>query len=271
MRRTFGSAALVIALGVTTACGGGDATDGFDSTGMISGDSLVPIQDAATLPDTMPPAPAETVFVAPPPPPAASRPPAPRPSPSPSPSPAPAPAPAPEPVSTSLESGTAMAAVTLDSIHSRYNQVGDPIRVRVSRDVSNDAGRVIIPAGSVITMSITEIGQANNKGDMGTLVLSARNIVIDGVTYPVTARATDFEYEMRARGVGASEVARTGGGAVAGAIIGRVIGGKTGTVVGAVGGAAAGAAIANETANRDIIVTAGKNMTITLRDDFSRN
>ena len=47
--------------------------------------------------------------------------------------------------------------------------------------------------------------------------------------------------------------------------------GKTGTVVGAVGGAAAGAAIANETANRDIIVTAGKNMTITLRDDFSRN
>ncbi|MBK6494163.1 MAG: hypothetical protein IPG05_03535 [Gemmatimonadetes bacterium] len=167
-------------------------------------------------------------------------------------------------------SGTTLSTVTLDSIHSEYTRVGDPIRVRVSSDVSSSTGRVIIPAGSVITLAVTAIGQANNRGEKGTLSLAGRSVEINGQSYPITAAATDYEYEMKARGVGATDVARTGAGAAAGAIIGRVIGGKTGTIVGAVGGGAAGAAVAAKSANRDIIVHAGKAMTITLRDDFAK-
>ena len=254
--------ATVLALALA-ACGEKTA-DGGNALGT---DSLVPIADAPALDTSKPAPPPETVFVKTPPKTVVVRP-APTPPPS---TPRPAPAPTPSNTATvTLVSGTTLSTVTLDSIHSEYTRVGDPIRVRVSSDVSSSTGRVIIPAGSVITLAVTAIGQANNRGEKGTLSLAGRSVEINGQSYPITAAATDYEYEMKARGVGATDVARTGAGAAAGAIIGRVIGGKTGTIVGAVGGGAAGAAVAAKSANRDIIVHAGKAMTITLRDDFAK-
>lgn len=169
-----------------------------------------------------------------------------------------------------VPSGRSFTTAAVDSVHSEYNKVGDPVRVRVNADVTGDDGRVVIPAGSVVTLTIVSIAQAANRGEKGTLVLSARSVEIGGTSHPITARATDYTYEMKARGIGAGEVAKTGAGAVAGGIIGSVIGGKTATVIGAVGGAAAGGAIAAKSANRDIIVHAGSSVTLTLRDDFSR-
>lgn len=226
-------------------------------------DSLVPMSDVQPLADTgKSTAKPETVFVA--------RKPTPRPvvrPPASAPSPAPAPAPA---RSGSLSSGSSFTASAIDSVHSHYSQVGDQVRVRVSNDVTGANGRVVIPAGSVVTLTIADIGQAKNRGEKGTLVMSARSIEINGSSYPISASATDYVYEMKARNVGVEEVAKTGAGAAAGAIVGRVIGGKTGTIIGAVGGAAAGGAIAAKSANRDIIVHAGNSVTLTLRDDFSR-
>jgi hypothetical protein len=256
------------------ACGGDAPPEQETALGVA--DSLVPIADEPMLPDTTPPAPAETVFVDRPAPPPATRPvtrtPPPPPATRPAPTPAtpPAAAPTPAPAMLALASGTALRTTVLDSIHSRHNAVGDAIRVRVAADYTDGNGRVVIPAGSIITMAIIEIAPAPNRGDAGTLVLSARSVAIGGESFPLVARSTDFEYELRARGVGTGEVAKTGAGAVAGGIIGRVIGGKKGTVVGAIGGAAAGAAVASSTADRDIIVGSGKPMTITLRDEFDR-
>ena len=263
---------LLAAAALVVACGGEAPPEDEATLGLT--DSLVPIADEPLLPDTTPPAPAETVFVdRPSPPPPAARPTPNRPSPAPAPAPAPAPPPAaaPAPAPLALASGTALRTTVLDSIHSRTSAVGDAIRLRVTADYTDGSGRVVIPAGAIVTMAIIEIAPAPNRGDAGTLVLSARNIAIDGATYPIVARSTDFEYELRARGIGTGEVAKTGAGAVAGGIIGRVIGGKKGTVVGAIGGAAAGAAVASSTADRDVIVAAGKPMTITLRDTFERD
>lgn len=249
----------------------GEKTAEGDSALAAKTDSLVPIADAPSLDTSMPPAPPETVYVARP---AAARPAAPRPARAPSAgttTAAVAPATAPRPgASPQLTTGTTVSTTAMDSIHSRYTSAGDLIRVRVTQDVSDAGGKVVIPAGSIITLAVVEIAQASNRGEKGTLTLSARSIQINGTSYPISARATDYAYEMKARGVGAGDVAKTGAGAVAGGIIGRVIGGKTGTVVGAVGGAAAGAAVASKSANRDIIVHAGGAMTITLRDTFER-
>jgi uncharacterized protein YcfJ len=258
------------------ACGGDTGEPATDLGAAAFTDSLVPIADAAELPDDRPPAPAETVFVPQPPAPVASRPAASRPAPTPSRQTPPPPAvvPTADPVvaaAAALGSGIAIRTTTLDSIHSRYNKVGDSVRVRVAADVLADDGRVVIPAGSVVTLAIVEISPGANKGDTGTLVLAARSVRIDGTSAAITARATDFEYDMRGRGVTGTEVAKTGAGAVAGGIIGRVIGGnKTGTVVGAVAGAAAGAAVADKQADQDIVVDAGNAITITLRDSFER-
>lgn len=229
-------------------------------------DSLALNGDVQPLGDTaLTPAKPETVFVA-------SKP-TPRPKPvvrSPR-APAPAPAPsAPAARSGVLSSGSSFSASAVDSVHSHYTRVGDLVRVRVSNDVTGANGRVVIPAGSIVTLAVTDIAQAKNRGEKGTLVMSARSVEINGSSYPISASATDYAYEMKARNVGVEEVAKTGAGAAAGAIVGRVIGGKTGTVIGAVGGAAAGGAIAAKSANRDIIVHAGNSVTLTLRDDFSR-
>ncbi|HET9133750.1 MAG TPA: glycine zipper domain-containing protein [Gemmatimonadales bacterium] len=259
----------VAAVAILAACGGADApAPAGDSLAM--GDSLVPITDQAVLPDTAPPAPAETVYVEKAPAGATTRP---KPKPVLNPRPAgstPAPAPAPVDRTLRLAATTTFSGTAVDSIHSRYNKVGDVVRMRVSADVTDESGKVVIPAGSVVSLAITAIAPAEQKGEKGTLSLSARSVSINGESFPLAARASDYEYVMKARGVGGGEVARTAGGAAAGAIIGKVIGGKTGTVVGAVGGAAAGAAIADKEADRDIIVSAGKTITLALRDEFSR-
>lgn len=261
MRGIVTTAAL--GLGLALAACGNDRSDQYADENALN-DSMVPIADEAALPDSLTREPPETVFV---PPPATATRPTPRPA---APPPAPRPA-APAPASSRMVaiSGTRISAVTVDSVHSRFNQVGDVIGVRITSDVVNGAGRVVIPAGAIVSLRIDEIAGGGNRGDAGTLVMSAREVSIDGREYALMATATDFEYVMKARGIGGSEVAKTAGGAAAGAIIGRVIGGKKGTLIGAIGGAAAGAAIADRSQDRDIIVSAGKPITLTLRDDFS--
>ncbi len=267
----------VLCVAALVGCGGETQDPAMEPEATTVVDSLVPIADAAELPDDRPPAPAETVFVPQPPPPTstASRPAPSRPAPAVTPRPAAAPEPAPveqaQPAAAVLASGSVVSTTAIDSIHSRYNKVGDPVRVRVASAILGEDGAVVIPAGAVMTLAIVEIAPAANKGEAGTLVLAARSVSIDGTSYPISARSSDLEYTMRGRGVTSTEAAKTGAGAVAGGIIGRVIGGnKTGTIVGAAAGAAAGAAVADKQADRDIVVEAGKSITLTLRDRFER-
>jgi uncharacterized protein YcfJ len=265
----------VLCVAALVGCGGDTQDPAMEPEATTVVDSLIPIADAAELPDDRPPAPAETVFV---PQAAPQRPTASRPTPSRQTPPAaavtPQPAAEPElaqPAATALASGTVVSTTAIDSVHSRFNKVGDPVRVRVASAILGEDGAVIIPAGAVMTLAIVEIAPAANKGETGTLVLAARSVSIDGTSYPISARSSDLEYTMRGRGVTSTEAAKTGAGAVAGGIIGRVIGGnKTGTIVGAAAGAAAGAAVADKQADRDIVVEAGKSITLTLRDRFER-
>lgn len=282
---THSRAALLAFAFLASACGGNTPEDEHQASLGIR-DTLVPVADAPRLPDTVPPAPPETVYVEKPAttPPVAS---APRPRPTlpaaptarPTPPPPtakpkdadPTPAAPVAPSRRSLASGTALQTTLVDSIHSRYTKVGDVIRLRVTRDYSDASGKIVVPAGSVVMMAVTAIQPAPNRNSTGTLVLAARSVQIEGESMPLVATATDYDFELKARGIGTGEVAKTGAGAVAGGILGRVIGGKKGTIVGAIGGAAAGAAVAGSTADRDIIVHAGMPMTITLSDPFERH
>ena len=249
-----------------------------DATTVATTDSLTgqavapPGGDTAIAAPAPPPAPAETVYVdrgrrtPRPPPRRAERLPQP-------PAGTTAPPPASEgisPLGHVLPSGTTIGLTAIDSIHSHYNKVGDVVRARVSEDISAD-GKVVIPAGSIVKLSVTAIARAPERGTKGTLELRARDVEINGQSYPLRGRVTQYRYEMKARDIGAGEVAKTGAGAIIGAVVGHAIGGGTGTVVGAVGGGAAGAAVAAKEADRDIIVHAGAGMTIELREDFSRS
>lgn len=202
--------------------------------------------------------------------------PAPVPAPSPSPAgtvsrPAPSPAPAPAPAGPRMVSLAAGALIegTLDrTISSKTNKAGERVTVRVANDVKNGSGVVVIPAGSSVELTITSIEPAKDKSQAtGKLVLAVTGITVRGESYPIQADVSSVITRMKSGGVGSSEAAKVGAGAVIGGIAGRVIGGdKTGTIIGAVVGAAAGAAVATETANRDVIVDAGSTVGITLRE-----
>ena len=201
--------------------------------------------------------------------------PAPSPAPSPSPAsrparpaPAPAPAPAAAPRTATLASGTVIEGTLDRTITSKSSKVGDRVTVRVANDVRNSSGVVVVPAGSTVDLTVTAIEPARDKSQaFGKLVLAVTGITVRGQSHPIQADVSSVQTSMKSGGVGTSEAAKVGAGAVIGGIAGRVIGGdKTGTIIGAVVGAAAGAAVAVETANRDVVVAAGSTVGITLRE-----
>ena len=140
---------------------------------------------------------------------------------------------------------------------------------RIAEDITSPDGRVVIPAGSEITMSIVALKPAPNKSAKdGTLEVRAVSVVVNGVSHPIDADVISVEHTLKGRGVTGSEVAKVGVGAAAGAIIGKVLGGGTGAAVGAATGAAGGAVVAAETADRDVVVPVGARIRLVLRSAF---
>jgi hypothetical protein len=237
-----------------------------ESPDKMAADSLtrdlqrVPADSSAVLDDRPAPA-APTAPAAP------ARPVAAKPKPRPTPVPAPAPAPAPK----VLPSGTVIATAVDHEINSRSNKQGEVVTTTVSHNVTDSRGRVIIPAGAKVTMTIAEIRESENKGDhTGKLTLTPTEVAIAGRTYPITASAEALDRELRDRKTNAGDVAKVGVGAAAGAIVGRVIGGNTkGAVIGGVLGGAVGAQRAVETQDRDVVVPAGSRVQLTLQSGLA--
>ena len=170
-----------------------------------------------------------------------------------------------------LGSGTQIEATTERTISSRNDKAGETFTASVSSDVTDGSGRVVIPAGSTLNLTITELQSANDKSKAdGRITVRVSSVTVGGQTYPVSATISSMDHTLKGRGVGTTEVGKTAAGAVLGGIAGRVIGGDaSGTIIGAVVGGAVGAAVAVETANRDVVVVAGTPMVVTLNEPLS--
>lgn len=242
MRKTLmtGLAALSLA-----ACGKGGSKVAADSTrdiGRAIGDTTYPLHDAPAVAVTPPP-------VTPPPatpprsvpPPAAAR-------------------------TLTLRAGTQIDAVIDRTISSRTEQAGGTFTARVANDAKDSHGRIVVPAGSTVNLTITELQPSNDKGQAdGKITVQVTSITVGGTNYPASAAIASMDHTLKGRGVGSTEVLKTGAGTVLGGVAGRVIGGNSkGTVIGAVVGTAAGAVIAAQTANRDVVVAAGTPLVISL-------
>jgi hypothetical protein len=286
MSRTMLAALTLLA---AAACGRGDRRDVASADSLNRDLQLAPVDTTATLNDrpgadtaAMTPAPAPATPAPAP----AARPaakPAPRPAPKPAPAPAPkptaaapsaaqpapTPAPAPSPsvsASAALAAGTSFTATTDAEIRSNKNKVGDEVTASVANDVKDASGRVVIPAGSKVTLQVTAIHESENKSDStGTLTLKPTSIAINGASQPLPASISGVKTQLQGRGTGAGDVAKVGAGTAAGAIVGRVLGGSTkGAIIGGVIGGAVGAQRAVETKDRDIVVPQGSSVTLKL-------
>ncbi|HWH02801.1 MAG TPA: glycine zipper domain-containing protein [Gemmatimonadales bacterium] len=170
------------------------------------------------------------------------------------------------PAGRTLDAGRQFSMSMMDTITSRTAKPGDAFRATVVTDVTDDAGRVAIPAGSVVSGTITDVKSAPNPSSPGTLTLAVNGVTVRGRHYPLDASIEGgLATELSGRAVSGGDVLRVGVGAAAGAIVGQVIGKNTkGTVIGAVVGAAAGAGYAAATKDSDIRLPAGTHVLVTL-------
>ena len=166
--------------------------------------------------------------------------------------------------------GTTMDIAAVDTISSRSAKVGDAFTARVVEDLKNAAGKVVIPAGSVVNGKIADVKPAPNPNTPGTLTLSVSSITVRGTSYPIEASVDSLETIHKGRGVTTGDAAKVGAGAAAGAILGRVLGGnKKGTIIGGIVGGAAGAAVAHSTKDSDIVLPAGAHIIIRLTKELA--
>jgi hypothetical protein len=155
-----------------------------------------------------------------------------------------------------LAAGTEIRALLQDSITSLRNSEGQRVTALISDDLRSPDGRVLVPAGSRVRLSIARLRPARSRSAKdGELEPRADNLVIGGTGHAVQAEVRPVPHELRGRGVTAGEVEKVAAGAVVGAAAGGVITGKTkGAVIGGAVGAAGGAVVAAQTASRDVVV-----------------
>lgn len=166
----------------------------------------------------------------------------------------------------SVASGTRVAATIDNALSSRTNKPGETFRATVSRDVTDDRGRVAIPSGSPVTLTIVQLEPGSDQvRPAGRLTLDVNSITVDGQAHAVTADLQPVAHHMQGRGITTDEAARVGAGAAIGAIAGQIIGKNTrGTVIGGAVGTVAGGAVAARYAYHDIIIAAGTPIAFTL-------
>ncbi len=145
--------------------------------------------------------------------------------------------------------------------------MGATFTANISADVKDTRGRVVIPAGSVVNLTITELQPAKDKGQAdGKITVMVSSVTVGGTSYPMSGEITSMAHTLKGRGVSEAEIEKTAAGAVIGGVAGRIIGGNAkGTVIGVVLGGAAGAVIAAQTADRDVVLVAGTPLVITLK------
>ncbi|HWP69963.1 MAG TPA: YMGG-like glycine zipper-containing protein [Gemmatimonadaceae bacterium] len=157
------------------------------------------------------------------------------------------------------------------TINSSSTKEGETVTVIVTSDVKDARGRVVIPSGATVDLLITDLEPATSRSDPdGKLALSVTSTTIRGKTYTLQGAVTSVPHTLKSHGIGTSEAKKVGIGTAVGAVVGQVIGKDTkATVIGGAVGAVAGAAVARETKNRDLVVTVGAPVVITLTGPFT--
>jgi hypothetical protein len=164
-----------------------------------------------------------------------------------------------------LEAWRQFSMATTATISSRTAKPGDVFTATVVADVQDAAGRVAIPAGSLVSGTITDVKSAPNPSSPGTLTLAVNSVAVNGRSYPINATIDSLATERSGRPISGGDAVKVGVGAAAGAIVGQIIGKNSkGTIIGAVVGAAAGGAYAAATKDGDISLPAGTHVLVTL-------
>lgn len=240
----------LLIVSVFAACGGKDATDeAARDIELAPQDSGAVMNDA---PATAAPTPAAPVTKAPTP--------APRPA-----------APAPARVSSgTIAAGTSFAVNTGARMCTNTHKAGDTFNATLGADVVGSNG-VRIPAGSTVTLSVTESAISKNSKDNWKFAFDVISVTVGAQTYAVEGDVTRVATIEAVRSQStAQQAGKVATGAAVGAIAGQLLGKNTkSTVIGAAVGAAAGGATAAATTDYEGCLPANGTITIAISKAFT--
>lgn len=171
---------------------------------------------------------------------------------------APAPAPAPEFLEVEVPADSVLGLQVERTITSDTARVEDKVSARVTRDV-RVASRVAIPAGSIVSGSVTEVDRGGKMKGKSRLAVRFHTVTLaDGSQLPIRTDVVVREGESPSR----ETAAKVGGAAIGGAILGAILGGGKGAAIGAGVGAAGGTAAAMSNDPNPATLPAGSNVTV---------
>lgn len=163
----------------------------------------------------------------------------------------------PTPIPVTVARGTLMDVEFLQKLSSHESEAGQAFSVRVAEPV-RVGGRVAIPAGAIISGTVTEAKPAKKVGGRSTLSLDFDVLELpSGHSYPVTV-----VFSQKGKSSTGRDVAIIGGATVGGAILGHQVDGDKGKEIGAVVGAIAGAVAASQTRAKPVEIQPGTVMTL---------
>jgi hypothetical protein len=144
------------------------------------------------------------------------------------------------------------------TVSSEVARIEDKVTARVTRDV-RVGGRVAIPAGSVVTGSVTEVERGGKMKGKARLAVRFHTVTLaDGTQLAIRTDAVVREGESASR----DTAAKVGGAAIGGAILGAILGGGRGAAIGAGVGAAGGTAAAMANDPSPATLPAGTSITV---------
>ena len=114
------------------------------------------------------------------------------------------------------------------SLSSATAQVEDRFDATTMVDLTDDQGRVVIPAGSTMRGIVSSVDKATRTQRTGRLTVAFDRITVNGRSYPMRATVTQA---LESEGI-KGEKEKIGIGAGAGAIIGAILGGAKGALAG---------------------------------------
>lgn len=172
--------------------------------------------------------------------------------------PPPPPPPAPEFVDLEVPADAVLGIQVERTVTSDTARVEDKVSARVTRDV-RVGSRVAIPAGSIVSGSVTEVDRGGKMKGKARLAVRFHTVTLaDGTQLALRTDAVVREGESPAR----ETAAKVGGATVGGAILGAILGGGKGAAIGAGVGAAGGTAASMANDRNPATLPAGTNVTV---------
>jgi len=159
-----------------------------------------------------------------------------------------------------VSEGTVLVTRLNSSIGSDTSRVDDPVEATLTEAVLVD-GVEILPAGSVVTGVVTTAEPSGKVSGRASLTVQFRSLTVAGRDEPYALSASLRQTALSTKGDDARKIGIPAGG---GAIVGAIVGGKKGAGIGAVVGGGAGTAVVLATAGREVRLSSGTALSITL-------